>query len=146
MRPSDWPTLPLDQGVGSFRAEDFVLARLCLDSNEASDRPTVSSLRPSDLLVLLSSPPFLCNSSDATRKGTVSSFDGIKLIPVVAQCTKCSDAMHWWYRRFIRRCIFPSFSSRLQLGSFLQLDILNILNMPLVISSKCILSPKICCK
>jgi hypothetical protein len=29
-RLSDRPTLPLDQGVGSSGAEDFVLARLCL--------------------------------------------------------------------------------------------------------------------
>jgi hypothetical protein len=32
----------------------------------------VSSLRPSDHPVLLSSLPFLCNSSDATRKWTVN--------------------------------------------------------------------------
>jgi hypothetical protein len=32
-RLSDRPTLPLDQGVGSSGAEDFVLARLYLDSN-----------------------------------------------------------------------------------------------------------------
>jgi hypothetical protein len=67
-RPSDRPTLPLDQGIGSSGAEGFVLACLCLDSNWASDRPTVSSLRPSDHPVLLSSLIFLCNSSDATRK------------------------------------------------------------------------------
>jgi hypothetical protein len=41
-RPSDRPTLHLDQGVGSSGVEGFVLARLCLDSNWASDRPTVS--------------------------------------------------------------------------------------------------------
>jgi hypothetical protein len=75
-RPSDKPTLPLDQGVGSSGAEDFVLARLCLDWNWASDRPTVSSLRPSDHPVLLSSLLFLCNSSDATRNWTVGSSDG----------------------------------------------------------------------
>jgi hypothetical protein len=40
---------------------------------------------------------------------------------------------------------FPSFSSRLQLGSLLQLNILHILNMPLLIASKYILSPQICC-
>jgi hypothetical protein len=33
--------------------------------------------------------------------------------------------LHRWYRRFIRWCLFPSFSSRLQLGSLLQLNILN---------------------
>jgi hypothetical protein len=75
-RPSDRPTLPLDQGVGSSGAEDFVLVHLCLDSNWASDRPTVSSLRSSDHPVLLSSLLFLYNSSDATRKWTVGSYDG----------------------------------------------------------------------
>jgi hypothetical protein len=38
-----WPsvrlTLPFDQGVGSSGAEDFVLARLRLDSNWALDKP-----------------------------------------------------------------------------------------------------------
>jgi hypothetical protein len=75
-RPSDRPTLPLDQGVGSSGVEDFFLARLCLDSNWASDRPTVSSLRPSDHTVLLYLLLFLCNSSDATRKWTIGSSDG----------------------------------------------------------------------
>jgi hypothetical protein len=75
-RPSDRPTLPLDQGVGSSGAKGFVLARLCLDSNWASDRPTVSSLRPSDHPVLLSLLLFLCNSSDATRKWIVGSSNG----------------------------------------------------------------------
>jgi hypothetical protein len=75
-RLSDRPTLPLDQGVGSSSAEGFVLARLCLDSNWVSDRPTMSSLRPSDHSVLLSSLLFLCNSSDATRNWTVGSSDG----------------------------------------------------------------------
>jgi hypothetical protein len=64
------------QCVGSSGAKDFVLARLCLDSNWASDRPTVSSLRPSDHPVLLSSLLFLCNSSDTTRKWIVGSSDG----------------------------------------------------------------------
>jgi hypothetical protein len=62
--------------IGSSGAKDFVLARLCLDSNWASDRPTVSSLRPSDHPVLLSSLLFLCNSSDATKRWTVGSSDG----------------------------------------------------------------------
>jgi hypothetical protein len=66
-RPSDGPTLPLDQGIRSFGAEGFVLARPCMNSNWASDRPTVSPLRPSDHPVLLSSFLFLCNSSDATK-------------------------------------------------------------------------------
>jgi hypothetical protein len=75
-RPSDRPTLPLDQGVRSSGAEDIFLMCLCLDSNWVSDRPTVSSLRPSDHLVLLSSLLFLCNSSDATRNWTIGSSDG----------------------------------------------------------------------
>jgi hypothetical protein len=41
---------------------------------------------------------------------------------------------------------FSFFSSRLQLGFLLQLSILNILNMPLLIASKYILSPQICYK
>jgi hypothetical protein len=75
-RPSDRPTLPLDLSVGSSGAEGFVLARLCMNSNSASDRLTVSLLRPSDHPVLLSSLLFLCNSSDATKKWTVGSSDG----------------------------------------------------------------------
>jgi hypothetical protein len=75
-QPSDRPKLPLNQGVGSSGAEDFFLARLCLDSNWASDRPMVSSLRPSDHPVLLSLLLFLCNSSNATSKWTVGSSDG----------------------------------------------------------------------
>jgi hypothetical protein len=128
--PSDRSTLPLDHGVGSSSAEDFISTRLCLDSNWASDRLMVSSLRPSDHLVLLSSLLFLRYSSGASTKWTVGSSYGGNFILPPAQCTKCSDAMHRWYRRFIRRCLFPSFSSRLQLGSLLQLNILNILNMP----------------
>jgi hypothetical protein len=62
--------------VGSSGAEAPVLARLCLDSNEASDRPTVSTVRPSDHPVLLSSLLFLYNSFDATIKWTVDSSDG----------------------------------------------------------------------
>jgi hypothetical protein len=65
--PSDRPTLHLDQNVGSSNAEGFVLARLCMNSNWASDRPMGSPLRPSDHPVLLSSFLFLCNSSDATK-------------------------------------------------------------------------------
>jgi hypothetical protein len=75
-RLSERPTLHLDQGVGSSGAEGFVLACLCMNSNWAPDRPTVSSLRPSDHPVLLSSLLFLCNSSDATRNWTVGSSDG----------------------------------------------------------------------
>jgi hypothetical protein len=75
-RPSDRLMLPFDQGVRSSGAEDFFLVRLYLDSNWVSDRPTVSSLRPSDHPVLLSSLLFLCNSSDATRKWTIGSSEG----------------------------------------------------------------------
>jgi hypothetical protein len=75
-RPSDRPTLPLDQFVGSSDVEGFVLARHCLDLNWASNRPTVTSLRPSDHPVLLSSLLFLCNSFEATRNWTVGSSDG----------------------------------------------------------------------
>jgi hypothetical protein len=74
-QPLDMLTLHLDQGIGSSDAEGFVLVRLCLDSNWASNRSTVSSLRPSDHPVLLSSLLFLCNSSDASRKWTVGSSD-----------------------------------------------------------------------
>jgi hypothetical protein len=84
-RPSDRPTLHLDQGVWSSGAEGFVLGRLCLDSNWASDRPTVSPLRPSDHPVLLSSLLFLCNSSDdctdACYIDTVGSSDGVFSFP-----------------------------------------------------------------
>jgi hypothetical protein len=80
-RPSDRPMLHLDQGAGSSGAEGFVLAHLCINSNWASDRPTVSSLRPSDHPVLRSSLLFLCNSSDATRNWTVGSSDGPRVLP-----------------------------------------------------------------
>jgi hypothetical protein len=51
--------LSLDEGVGSSGAKALVFMRLCLDSNEASDRPMVSPLRPSDHLVLLPSTALL---------------------------------------------------------------------------------------
>jgi hypothetical protein len=55
----------------------------------------VSSLRPSDHPVLLSSLLLLCNSSDATRKWTVGSSDGAL---VFTQCTNsfddCTDACY----------------------------------------------------
>jgi hypothetical protein len=84
--PSDEPIDAFsDHGVGSYGAKGFTLARLCLVWTWPSDRPRVSSLRPSDHPVLLSLLLFLCKSSDATRKG-------IKLTPVVALCTKFSDS------------------------------------------------------
>jgi hypothetical protein len=127
-----WTDASFDHGVGSSGAESFVLARLCLDSNEASDRPTVSSLRPSDHPVLLSSLLFLWNLSGASRNLTVGSSDGVIFILPHAQCTNYTNAMHRWCHRFIRLCLSFSFSSRLQLGSLLQL---NILNMPSLIAS-----------
>jgi hypothetical protein len=102
--------LPLHQGVGSSGAEDFVLVHLCLDLNWASDRPTVSSLRLSDHPVLLSSLLLLCNSSGASRNWTVGSSDDVNFVWPVVQCTNYTDAMHRWYRRFIWRCKFSSFS------------------------------------
>jgi hypothetical protein len=96
-RPSDRPTLPLDQCVGSSGAEGIVLARLCLDSNWASDRPTVSSLRPSDHSVLLSSLLFLCNSSDATRNWTVGSSDGVFSFPFLLGFDPWSSQFGMWY-------------------------------------------------
>jgi hypothetical protein len=101
----------------------------------------VSSLRPSDHPVLLSSLLFLCNSSDATRKWTVGSSDGAYGF---TQCTNSSDACYIDVVGSSDGVLsFPFLSSRLQLGSLLQL---NILNMPLLIASKYILSPQICYK
>jgi hypothetical protein len=87
-QPSDRPTLHLDQGVRSSGVEGFVLARLCLNSNWASHRPTVFPLRPLDHPVLLSSLLFLCNSSDATKKWTVGSSNGTWGFTM---CTNSSD-------------------------------------------------------
>jgi hypothetical protein len=78
--PSDIPKLSLTQGAGSSGAEEVVLAHLCLDSNWASDRLTVSSLRLLDHPVLLALLFLLCNSSGASRKRTVGSSDGVKFI------------------------------------------------------------------
>jgi hypothetical protein len=68
-------------------------ACLCLVKTWPPDSSMVPSNGPSVHPMLLSSRLLFSNSSDTTRKGTVSSSDGIKLIPVVAQCTKCSDAI-----------------------------------------------------
>jgi hypothetical protein len=95
--------------VGSSGVEAPILARLCLDSNEASDRPTVSSLRPSDHPVLLSSLLLLYNSSGASRNLTVRSSDGVIFILPPAQRTNYNDAMHRWYRRFIWWYLFVFF-------------------------------------
>jgi hypothetical protein len=91
-RPSDRPTLPLDQGVGSSGAEGFVSVRLCLDSNWASNRPMVSPLRLSDHPVLLSSLLLLCNSSGASRNWTIGASDDDVFILPSAQCTNYTDA------------------------------------------------------
>jgi hypothetical protein len=53
--------------VSSSGAEAPVLACLCLDSNEASDRSMVSPLRSPVHPVLLTSLLHLCNSSGASR-------------------------------------------------------------------------------
>jgi hypothetical protein len=101
-----WTDASSDHGIGSSGAEGFVLAHFYLDSNEASDRPTVSSLRPSDHPVLLSSPLFLCNSSGASRNLTIGSTDGVIFILPPSQCTNYTNAKHRWCRRFIRWCLF----------------------------------------
>jgi hypothetical protein len=83
-----WTDASSGHGVGSSGVEGLILARLCIDSNWASDRLTVSSLRPSDHPVLLSSLLLLCNSSDATRKWIVGSSDGALVFTL---CTNSSD-------------------------------------------------------
>jgi hypothetical protein len=75
-RQSDRPTLPLTQCVGSSGVGVSVLVRLYLDSNWASDSPTVSSLRSSGHPMLLCSLLQLCNSSGACRNWTVRSSSG----------------------------------------------------------------------
>jgi hypothetical protein len=159
-------TLLLRRTIGSSGAEDPAVKTLLLASTRPSDellmtRPFIrcycvdlgaslsclnSTTRWTDGSLQWSVGSFdstifaalFPNSSDAIRKGTVGSSGSIKLTLVVARCTKYSDAMHRWCRRFIQRCLFPSFSSRLQLGSLLQL---NILSMPSLIAPKYILSP-----
>jgi hypothetical protein len=91
----------------------------------------MSPLRPSDHPVLLSLLLSLCNSSDTSRNWTVGSSDGVNFVLSAAQCTNytvCTDSTAG-----SSDCVFFSFSLRLQLGSLLQL---NILNMPLLIASK----------
>jgi hypothetical protein len=63
--------------------------------------------------------------------------------PVYQLFRRLHRCLLYWYRRFIWRYPFPSSSSRLQFGSLLQLNILNILIMPLLIAYKYILSPQI---
>jgi hypothetical protein len=88
--------------VSSSEAEAPVLVRLCLDSNKVLDRPTVSSLRPSDHPVLLALLLLLCNSfdgalvftqctnssdhcTDTCYLDTVSSSDGVLSFPFLSQ-------------------------------------------------------------
>jgi hypothetical protein len=52
----------------------------------------VSSLRPSNHPVLLSSLFFLCNSSGASRNWTVGSSNGVNFVLSAAQCTNYTDA------------------------------------------------------
>jgi hypothetical protein len=81
--------------VGSSGTEAPVLARLCLDWNEVSNRPTVSTLRPSDHPVLLSSLLLFCNSSDATRKWTVGSSNGAFIFTQYTNSSDhCTDACY----------------------------------------------------
>jgi hypothetical protein len=84
-RPSDRPTLHLDQGVGSSGAEGFVLVCLCLDSNWASDRLTVSIVGSSSATVFAALPLQLIRR---TRKWTVGSSDGTYGFTL---CTNSSD-------------------------------------------------------
>jgi hypothetical protein len=68
----------------------WIIRCYCLHCSSSAIHPTHIEYRPSDHLVLLSSLLFVW---------------------LAAQCTNYTDAMHRWYRRFIRRCQFPSFSS-----------------------------------
>jgi hypothetical protein len=81
----------------------------------------VSSFTPSDHPVLLSSLLFLRNLSDASTKWTIGSSDGANFILPPAQCTNYTDAMHRWYHRFIRRCVFFSFLLNLACDIFASL-------------------------
>jgi hypothetical protein len=63
------------------------LARLCLDSNEASDRPTVSPLRPSDHPVLLSSSatrPTLLENGPSVRPTVPRVSTSVPIRPTIA--------------------------------------------------------------
>jgi hypothetical protein len=63
--------------VGSSGAEAPVLVHLCLDSNEASDRPMVSTLRPSDHLVPCLRFFFSATRLTLLKKWTIGSSDGV---------------------------------------------------------------------
>jgi hypothetical protein len=71
----------------------------------------VSPLRPSDHPVLPSSLLFLFHSSSVTRKHTAGSSDGLCKLSFLHAVYQVHRRLHQWYRRFIRQCQFPSFSS-----------------------------------
>jgi hypothetical protein len=98
-RPSDSLTLHLGQGVGSSGVEGFILAHLCLDSNWASDRPTVSPLRPSDHPVLLKDGP----SVHPTMP---------RVSPLYQFIRRLHRCLLLRYHRFIPRCLLFSFLTR----------------------------------
>jgi hypothetical protein len=87
--------------VGSSGAEAPVLVRLCLDSNEASNRPTVSPLRPSVNPVLLTSLHLLCNSSGTSRNLTIGSSGPTDFAAPPLQFIWCILKLD---RRIIQRC------------------------------------------
>jgi hypothetical protein len=96
-RSSDEPLLT----CWFIRCYCVILAHLCLIQMWSSDRPMVSSNGPSVHQTLLSPRLLFSNSSDATRILTLGSSDatriwsdGVKLIPVVAQSTDYTNAMH----------------------------------------------------
>jgi hypothetical protein len=136
-RPSDRPTLHLDQGVRSSGVQGFVLAHLCLDSNWASDRPTCP---PSDRRIIRCY--CLRCSSSATRPTHPEIGSSVHpTVPMVSTsvltCPTIALMLAISVPSVHPTCLFPSFSSHIQLGSLLQL---NILNMSLLLSSKYILS------
>jgi hypothetical protein len=79
-----------------IRCLSFVWVRLCLDSNEVPNRPTVSSLRPSDHPVLL----ILLNSSGASRNWTLdhptvtSSFCLLRSVPSTPTLAPMVPSVH----------------------------------------------------
>jgi hypothetical protein len=84
-------------------------------------------------------------SSSATRPTLLGNGPWVHLMalgfhPVNQLVRRLHQHLFFRYSRFIRRYQFPSFSSHLQLGSLLQLIIINILNMSLPIASKYVLS------
>jgi hypothetical protein len=108
-RPSDRPTLHLDQGIRSSGAEGFILAHLCMNSNWASDRPTVS---PPDHRIIRCY--CLHCSSSATRPTLLKDGPSVhptvpRVSPVYQLVRRLHRRLLLRYRRFIRRCLFFSF-------------------------------------